>query len=164
MEYIKIGKIVNTHGIKGELRLLSNFKYKNKVFVNEFNIYIGNQKIKEVINTYRVHKVFDMITLKGYTNINEVLKYKNMNVYINKDDLILKTGEYLDNELIGYKVLYSNIDNLYVCDIINYPSNKLLKVTKKEHDSLIPFSLIEKMDFEKKEIFVKEVEGLINED
>ena len=33
MEYIKIGKIVNTHGIKGEIRLLSNFKYKEKVFV-----------------------------------------------------------------------------------------------------------------------------------
>ena len=30
MKYINIGKIVNTHGIKGELRLLSDFKYKDK--------------------------------------------------------------------------------------------------------------------------------------
>ena len=33
------------------------------------------RKIKEEINTYRPHKQFDMITMKGYTNINEVLKY-----------------------------------------------------------------------------------------
>ena len=43
MEYIVIGKIVNTHGIKGEVRLLSNFKYKEKVFVPKFTIYIGKE-------------------------------------------------------------------------------------------------------------------------
>ena len=32
MEYIYIGKIVNTHGIKGEVRIISDFKYKNEVF------------------------------------------------------------------------------------------------------------------------------------
>ena len=33
MELIKIGKIVNTHGIKGELRILSKFPYKEKIFI-----------------------------------------------------------------------------------------------------------------------------------
>ena len=75
MTLIKIGKIVNTHGIKGELRLLSKFPYKDKVFINNMKIYI-NKKDEEIINTYRKHKNFDMITLKGYNNINEVLKYK----------------------------------------------------------------------------------------
>ena len=42
MTLIKIGKIVNTHGIKGELRLLSKFPYKDKVFINnkEYCIYV----------------------------------------------------------------------------------------------------------------------------
>lgn len=61
MDYIKIGKIVNTHGIKGEVRLLSKFPYKDKVFVKDMNIYI-DKKYKEVINSYRKHKNFDMIT------------------------------------------------------------------------------------------------------
>ena len=34
MNKIKIGKIVSTHGIKGEVRILSDFPYKEKVFVN----------------------------------------------------------------------------------------------------------------------------------
>ena len=49
MTLIKIGKIVNTHGIKGELRLLSKFPYKDKVFINNMTIYI-DKKDKEIIN------------------------------------------------------------------------------------------------------------------
>ena len=88
MTLIKIGKIVNTHGIKGELRLLSKFPYKDKVFINNMTIYI-DKKDKEIINTYRKHKNFDMITLKDYNNINEVLKYKGKNVYVNDSDIKL---------------------------------------------------------------------------
>ena len=79
-EYIYIGKIVNTHGIKGEVRILSNFEYKDKVFLENRRIYIGEEHIEEIVNTYRHHKIFDMITMKGYNNINQVLKYMNKNV------------------------------------------------------------------------------------
>ena len=48
MTLIKIGKIVNTHGIKGELRLLSKFPYKDKVFINNMTIYI-DKKDEEII-------------------------------------------------------------------------------------------------------------------
>ena len=48
MDYIKIGKIVNTHGIKGEVRLLSKFPYKDKVFVKDMIIYI-DKKYKNLL-------------------------------------------------------------------------------------------------------------------
>ena len=76
MKYVLIGKIVNTHGLKGEVRILSSFKYKDKVFKKDMNIYIGKDKINEKIVTYRYHKIFDMITMKGYNDINQILKYK----------------------------------------------------------------------------------------
>ena len=70
MEYIYVGKIVNTHGIKGELRLLSKFPYKDKVFINNMTIYI-DKKDKEIINTYisadeNYEKVFDDETFSIY--------------------------------------------------------------------------------------------------
>ena len=68
-EFVRIGRIVNTHGIKGELRLLSNFKYKDRVFVQNRKIYIGEEHQEELITSYRHHKVFEMITLAGYDNI-----------------------------------------------------------------------------------------------
>ena len=83
---IYIGKIVNTHGIKGEVRLLSNFLEKDLIFKNGFKVYIGSKKEEQVINTYRPHKLFDMLTFKGVDDINLVLKYKGEKVYINKAD------------------------------------------------------------------------------
>ena len=73
--YRYLGKIVNTHGIKGEIRILSDFEKKELVFRPDFEIYIGEEKKKEIIQTYRHHKNFEMNTIQGYQNINEVLKY-----------------------------------------------------------------------------------------
>ena len=41
MDYVYIGKIVNTHGIKGELRIRSNFELKNVIFKPGFTLYVG---------------------------------------------------------------------------------------------------------------------------
>ena len=100
MRYISIGKIVNTHGIQGELRLLSRFEYKEKAFVKGMKIYIGKDKKEEEIVSYRPHKSFDMIKLKGYYNINEVLQYKGQFCYVNYDDLKLSGDECLAMDLI----------------------------------------------------------------
>ena len=51
MKYVLIGKIVNTHGLKGEVRILSSFKYKDKVFKNGMKVYIGKNKIEECITS-----------------------------------------------------------------------------------------------------------------
>jgi len=163
MKYIRIGKIVNTHGIKGELRLLSDFQYKEKIFKNNFLIYIGKEKKEEKINTYRKHKMFDMITLYNYSNINEVLKYKGEYVFINKEDLILNDNEYLNEDLIGFKVIYNNLPNLIVVGIEKYPSTDMLKVNYNDTFKLIPITdgIINNIDFIKKEIILKDIKGLI---
>ena len=163
MKYIRIGKIVNTHGVKGELRLISDFQYKEKIFKKDFLIYIGKDKIEEKINTYRKHKMFDMITLEGYTNINEVLKYKGSYAFINKEDLVLDINEFLNEDLIGFKVIYNNLENLEVVGIEKYPSSDMLKVNYNDTFKLIPITdgIIETIDFSKKEIVLKEIKGLI---
>ena len=163
MKYIRIGKIVNTHGVKGELRIISDFQYKEKIFKKDFLIYIGKDKVEEKINTYRKHKMFDMITLEGYTNINEVLKYKGSYAFINKEDLILDTNEFLNEDLIGFKVIYNNLENIEVVGIEKYPSSDMLKVNYNDTFKLIPITdgIIETIDFSKKEIVLKDIKGLI---
>ena len=44
MNLINIGKIVNTHGLKGEIRIISDFKYKKDVFKTDNIVYINNEK------------------------------------------------------------------------------------------------------------------------
>ena len=139
-EFIYLGKIVNTHGIKGELRIISNFKYKEKAFLQNRRIYIGEEHIEEVINTYRKHKMFDMVTLKGYTNINEVLKYINKNVYIKRNDLNLTSGEYLDKDLINLSVLFnSKMIGRVLALRVEGSGYKVLEIITDNKNVLIPF-------------------------
>lgn len=163
-EYIFIGKIVNTHGIKGELRIISDFTYKNKVFLENRRIYIGDAKEEEVIVTYRHHKMFEMITLKGYNNINQVLKYKNKKVYIKKNDIFLEDGEYLEEDLIDLSVVFNNEEVGRVMAITNTGNNhKILEVMTKSKKILIPFheDFIKKIDVANKLLEVELIEGMI---
>lgn len=163
MEYIYIGKIVNTHGIKGEVRLISNFKFKNIVFTENMPIYIGKEKKQEIINTYRPHKQFDMITMKGYNNINDILKYKGLPVYINKEDLNLKQDEYLDEDLIGLNVLVSGQTKGKVKRIEDYKTYKLIVVNNNEIEHLIPYvsDIIINVNLKDKFIEIKDIKGLL---
>ena len=161
MQYLYIGKIVNTHGIKGELRILSKFPYKDKVFINNMKIYIDKKDI-EIINTYRRHKNFDMITLKGYSNINEVLKYKGKYVYVDNKDIVLDNNKYLDEDLIGLNVIYEDNDKGIITDIERYDKTVLFNIKGNDKEYLIPYNdnLIDKIDINDKKIYIKDIKGL----
>ena len=130
MKYIYIGDIVNTHGLKGEVRLISDFEYKKKVFKKGFKLYIGRTKEEVIINTYRVHKEYDMLTFEGLTSIDDVIIYKGDKVYINRSDL--KIRGYFNEDLIGLSV-YAN--NNYIGKVEYIMKNKahnILVVTEDE--------------------------------
>ena len=88
MKNIYVGKIVKTHGIKGELCIISDFPYKRKVFVPEKSIILNDKEYK--IKTYRPHKNYDMVTFYDYNDINEVLNFLGSDVYIKYADLDLE--------------------------------------------------------------------------
>ncbi len=161
-EFIYIGKIVNTHGIKGEVRILSDFEKKDKVFIKGMNIYIGKKKEKEIINSYRHHKNFEMITIIGYTDINQVLKYKGLNVYIKKSDLNLDNGEYLDSDLIGLDVIVDGLVKGKVIDIINLNGNKLIVIDSFSNKVYVPYQkeFISVVDFTNRKIVITPIKGM----
>jgi len=152
MKRIVIGKYVNTHGIKGEIRIKSNFPYKDKVFK------IGNEIIIDKpynITSYRVHKDYDMVTLEGINSINDIIHLKNSLVYIERDKY-LDNNDYLDSDLIGFKLVNNELD-LIVTDVSYINDKKKLLVSENK---LIPFELIDKIDYFNKIIFIKDVIGL----
>lgn len=161
MKFIKIGKIVNTHGIKGELRIISDFKYKDKVFVKDFNIYIGPDKIKEKITSYRKHKQFDMICLASYNSINEVLKYKGLYVFIDKSDLKLAPNSYLNEDIIGLDVIVLNNNIGKITDVIKNVKGELLVINNK---ILVPYYdvFVKKIDIDNNKIYLNYIDGLFD--
>lgn len=159
MGEVFLGKVVSTHGIKGELKIISNFEYKDKAFVIGKKLLIDHKEYE--IKTYRHHKNFDMVTLDSYKDINEVLFLLKKNVYIDKDELSLG-GDILDEELITYTVLTDSGK----CGIIKEiffagPNNKILRVLF-DREVLIPFNspMIKEISKEKKQIVVKLIEGM----
>lgn len=160
--FIEVGKIINTFGIKGELKIVSDFEYKEKAFTNGTNIYIGVNKDKEIINTRRVHKNYDLILFDGYTNINEVLKYKGEYIYILKSELNLNEDEYLISDLIGMEVYDNDLLLGVVIDYENNINNTLLKI-KGEKNFYIPLIpvYIEKVDVKNKRILTNNGKDLI---
>jgi len=161
MDYIYIGKIVNTHGIKGEIRIISDFNYKEMIFKKGFSIYIGNDKNKEIINTYRVHKNYDMVTLENINNINDVLKYKGLNAYINKNDL---ENIIFDEDYIGLEV-YTDKYVGNVTDIMKSKAHDILVIENDENKYLVPKidEFINKIDLENNKIYINNIIGLIDE-
>ena len=159
MEFINIGKIVNTHALKGELRIMSNFRHKDKVFKKGMKVYVGKKKEEFTINTYRFHKIYDMVTFEGYNDINDVEYLKGLNIYIDENDLDLGNDIY-SGKLIGFNVFSEDKSIGEVTEIIDTPANEVIRVGK---DILIPYvdEFIKKIDLDKKEIYVKGIGGLL---
>lgn len=159
MDLIYIGKITSFHGVKGEIRIKSDFEYKEKAFQIDNSIYIDNKPYQ--IKSYRRHKEYEMITIEGYNDLNSVLFLKNKKVYIDKDVLDLKKEQLLDQDYIGLTVIsdkkeIGTIKNIYKTSL----KKKILVVEYKEKEVLIPFELIKNIDIEKKKIDIEYVEGL----
>lgn len=162
MEYVYIGKIVDTHGIKGELRIRSNFERKEKVFKPNMIFYIGDNYIPETVNTYRPHKEFDMVSFSSYNNINEVLKYLKQKVYVKRSDLELNPNDYLLQDLIGFDVVENETILGKVSEIMYNNGNDLLCVTGK-NNFYIPLKgdFIKKVNVNEGIIEVENTKGLI---
>lgn len=162
MEYIYLGKIVGTHGIKGEIRLISDFEKKDLVFKPDFILYFGEKKAKKIINSYRTHKNYDMITLRGVNNINEVLEFKGEKVYFNREDLTSLTKDFLLQDLIDMHIISDNKTYGQVKEIRKTKAGILLYIsyTKNYYIPYVP-DYIKKVNLKQKEIEVRRVLELL---
>ena len=160
MNKVYIGKIVSTHGIKGELKIKSDFPLKDKIFVVGNKLIIDNKDYE--IKSYRVHKNFDMVTLDDYHDINEVLFLLKKDVYFDKDSLELNDNEVLDEDLIKYNALTKDGKKGIIKEIfMASPNNKVLRI-EFDHEVLIPMNspMIINIDKNNKEIIVELIEGM----
>jgi len=155
-----VGKIVDTHGIKGELRIISDFPYKDRVFVVGHPILVDGNEY--VIKSYRVHKNYDMVTLDDYHNINDVLFLLKKEVFVSKDLIHLDADEILDEDLIHYEVLTNDGKKGIIKEIFKASeTNKILRI-QLDREVLIPMSspMIERIDKDKEQIIIHLMDGI----
>ena len=155
MSFVSVGKVVSTHGIKGEIRIISSFPFKDKVFVVGNTLWIEDKAY--TINSYRVHKHFDMVTFEGFTNINEVLFLLKKDVYFDRSKL--PSSIVLDSELLDYEVLTSDGKKGIIKEIFYAsPTNKIVRIYT-DREILVPFSFLE-IHPDEKRVLVTLLEGM----
>ena len=158
MEYINVGKIVNTFGLKGELKIVTHFEIPEKVFVVGNNLYINRVAYK--ISNVRFHHHNYLVVVNNLKDINEVEYLINQDVFFNKEDLNLNDDEYIISELIDYEV---RDNNNYIGKVTDYDDNSINPLIKVNDKFYIPIkaNYIIKVNKLNKVIYVKDVEGLM---
>ena len=159
MNYYEVGKIVNTHGIKGELKIISKTDFPEDRFKPGNILYIrDNGKI----NSY---KQFEMITFKGLENINLVENLKGKTLEISEEQQeSLSDGNYYHHQIIGLDVFSEDNNYIGVIKEIMSPGANDVWVVKRKgsSDLLLPAikDVIKKIDLEQNKVIIELLDGL----
>jgi 16S rRNA processing protein RimM len=157
-DFLSIGQIINTHGIKGEVKV-----YPLTDDIRRFRklkeVYIDTKVVKILWCKLQSDKV--ILKLEGVESIEEAQKYKNKYVEVRREDAVeLSEGEYFIADLIGCKVLDENSIELgEVYDVIQTPNNDVYWV-KGKTEVLVPAlkNIVSNIDVENRKIIIKPLE------
>lgn len=168
-KWYNVGKIVNTQGIRGEVRVISTTDFKEERYKigNTLAMFLkDNEQIDVEIASYRTHKNFDIISFKGFNNINDVEKYKGSILKVSEAQLgALEENEFYYHEIIGCKVQTEAGEEIgTISEVLSPGANDVWVVKRKgEKDALIPYieSVVLRVDVDNKEVVIRPLEGLL---
>ena len=158
-QYIEAGKIVNTHGIKGEVKI--QVWLDSPAFLKRFKtVYIDGKAVKMLSG--RVHKGFLIAVLEGVEDVNAAMCLKNKTVFIDRKDAVLPRGGYFLQDIIGANVVDEKGNDVGILeDIMETPASNIY-VVRGETEHLIPAvpEFILSTDADKGIITVHLIEGM----
>ncbi len=168
--WLRVGKIVNTHGIRGEVRVISNTDFAEERYAVGARLMVqteGQQEVQVVVANHRKHKQFDLLQFEGYPTINDVEWLKGCTLFVSAADLHeLEEHEYYYHEIIGCTVVTEQNEALgKVKEILATGANDVWVVQRSngEKDLLLPYieDVIKEIDISKKTIRIHLLEGLL---
>ena len=166
MKYLNVGKIVTTHGIKGEVKVKvetdddSRFDKGNKLYVGTDEKHISGEI---VIDSARYQKDMILLAFNNIKDINDVLKFVGLSLFVDIDEVRVD-GEIYYDDLIDSKVIADGNEIGVIIDVMEVPQGEILRVKKKDGKiALIPYvdEFIESVDIDKKEVIINPIEGLL---
>ena len=161
---IDVGEIVNTHGLRGEVKINPRTDYPE--FFEEIDGVYTKDGIFRKIKGVKYHKASVILRLDGIDNIDMAEKMRNEIIYVDRsifDDL--PEGVYLIRDIIGLTVKDEEKEYGTVTDVFPTGSNDVYTVEKKgEKPIYIPAlkSVIKEVNLKEKYILVQLPEGLLD--
>lgn len=162
-----VGKIVNTHGLKGELKVQYYTETPEDFDEFEYLIIEGEGDKKFSIESTRMVKNTVLVQFEGFTDINQVERFKNREVYYLREDYPeLEEGLYYVVDLIGLKVMDASKGEVGILQDVLKNTAQDIYVIKKNDGSGVFYmpavpAFLDRVDLETGCIYVKLIEGLM---
>ena len=172
IDYYNVGKIVNTQGIKGEVRVISTTDFAEERYKKGQVLHLFQDKkqpVALIIRSHRKHKNFDIVAFEDHPNINDVEKYRDGILKVTGEHLTeLPDNEFYYHEIVGLVVFDENgVEMGKIKEILSPGANDVWVVQRPgKKDALIPYieSVVKQIDLANKAVHVEIPEGLLDDE
>ena len=157
--YIEAGKIVNTHGVAGEVKI--EVWLDSAAYMKRFKrLFLGERELE--VESARVQKDFLLCKLRGVDDVNAAMSLKGRTVSIAREDAKLPKGGYFIQDILGARVVDEEGKEIgTLVDVLERPASRIY-VVRGESEHLIPAvpAFIRNTDADRGVITVHMIEGL----
>ena len=167
-KYLEVGKINNTHGVRGELKLA--LWCDDIEYIKQFKTLYFDDKGEKAVEllSARPQKNLAIIRLDGIDTMEKAEKLKGKLLYCDRDDAKIEEGSNYIADLIGCYVVDIDTEEEYgqVKDVLNYGSCDIYDIESWGKHTLIPATddIVKEINVEYKVIRIKKMKGLFDED
>lgn len=134
-QFLPAGEIVNTHGIRGEVRIMP--WADSPEFLLDFDVFYIDEKPVKVVQS-RVQKTCVLVKFKGIDTVEAAAAMRGKIVAIDREDANLEDGAVFVDDLLGMEVYEQNKEKLgIVKDVLSMPKNDVYVVQGK-YEYMIP--------------------------
>ena len=160
-KFLEAGEIVNTHGIKGEVKIVPWCDTPD--FLCDFDVlYIDGKPIE--VELIRVHKGNLIAKLSGINDIDTAIGMKNKIIYIDRTEVELPEGRHFIADLIGLEVRDADSDIVLgiIDDVLTPPASEVYVVKGNGKEYMIPAvdEFVIETDVEAGYVRVRLIEGM----
>ena len=165
-EFLECGKIINTHGCHGDVKLESWCNTPQALAAIK-NVYLkkGDEYIKLKVKKASIFKQFVIATLEGIDDMDQAMALKENVIYAKRADFKLKKGEYFIADIIGIDVLDIDTNRKYgtLKEVINRGSSDIYVIDTEAGERMVPVvdEFVKKVDINKG-IYLKPIEGMFD--
>lgn len=167
-QFLELGKINNTHGLKGEVKVslwcdgIDYVRQLKKVYLDDR----GTNSLTLI--SARPQKSIGILKFAEITTIEQAEELKNKIIYCNRDDAQIEEGAYYLADLIGCYVVDADTEEEYgkIVDVVNYGSCDIYDVESWGRHTLIPAlpDIVKDINTEYQVVRIKPMKGLFDED
>lgn len=165
-QFLEIGKIVNTHGVRGDIKVQP--WCDSPEFLAEFETLYLKDQSPITITAAKVHKGCVLMHMEGVDTIEQAELMRGTTLYMNRDDVELEEGAFFIQDVIGLPVYDERVGREIgiVKEVLDGPAGDLYVVKDGSKQHMIPGvpQFLREVDLENGKITVCTIEGLLSDE